>query len=104
MVVEQIDNPANKQMSYGKDRKPVGVIPVPQTLPKKTIYTGAEAMKQYNELQRDLYMSEKAAKKKPIHKFPTIMKILLGFAGISGLIIFRKNISKMIRNLFRRKN
>lgn len=100
-MVEQVDNPVNKNMSYSQSRTPAGILNVPQSLPKKVIYSGTEAQKQYNEMQRDLYIGEKNAKEKEKHKFPKVLKILLGITGITSLILFRKNIGKMLKKLFK---
>ncbi len=101
-MVEQVENPANKQMSYGQNRTPVGILAVPGKLPKKIIYSGTEAQRQYNQMQYDLYIGEKTAKKKEKHKFPTVLKILLGASGITSIIIFRKDICKIIKNFFKK--
>ena len=50
MVVEQIDNPANRNMHYG-DKVPVGTISVPNSLPKRVLYSNKEAELIYIEKQ-----------------------------------------------------
>lgn len=100
MVVEQIDNPANKHMHYG-DKPPIGVINAPNKLPQKVVYSNAQANKIYNQMQYDLYQSEKYAKPPKKGKFPTILKILIGTVGITLGYIFRKDLGKLLKKVFK---
>jgi hypothetical protein len=94
MVVEQIENPANRAMHYG-DKPPVGVIKAPERLPKKVVYSNAEANKSFNQIQYDIYMDEKNARPRKI-KFPAILKILIGASAIAGIVLCRKEIGSFI--------
>ena len=98
-MVDQVDNIANKQMHNG-NRTPVGVLTTPQTLPKKVIYSGKEAMQLYNKLQYDIYQSELHTKAKDKRKFPTVLKIVFGILATASAIIFRKDLIKFIKNIF----
>ena len=93
MVVEQIENPANKHMHYG-DKPPIGVVNAPNKLPKKVLYSNAEAERIYNQMQYDIYQSQK-------RKFPMVLKIILGTLTICGGIIFRKDLGKLIKKVFK---
>mgnify|MGYP007099290598 FL=1 len=95
----QVDNPANKAMHYRQTS--VGILNPPDRLPKVTVYSGVEAQKRYDEMQHDLYISEKRAKKYEKRGFPTILKIIGGGAIIAGIIKCRKNIWKGIKKLLR---
>ncbi|MDE6139239.1 MAG: hypothetical protein K2F57_07190 [Candidatus Gastranaerophilales bacterium] len=97
MVVE-IENPANKNMHYG-DKLPVGVISAPERLPKRTLYSNYEAEKSYNQLQYDIYQSQKHTKPPKKGKFPTVLKILLGTITAGCAIIFKKDIFRFIKNI-----
>lgn len=96
MVVE-IENPANKNMHYG-DKVPVGVINAPDRLPKKFIYSNYDAEKRYNELQYDIYQTQKHTKPPKKGKFPTVLKIILGTVAVACAVIFKKDILKYIKN------
>lgn len=100
MVVEQIDNPANKHMHYG-DKPPIGVISAPDKLPKRVLYSNAQAERMYNEMQYDLYQSEKHTKPPKKGRFPTILKIIIGAAGVTLGVIFRKDITKYLKKIFK---
>lgn len=100
MVVEQIKNPANKSMHYG-DKPPIGVITAPDKVPKKVLYSNAQAERIYNQMQYDLYQSEKHAKPPKKGEFPLILKILTGSAGIILGITYRKDISKHLKKIFK---
>lgn len=98
-MVEQVDNPANKYMHYGQTN--VGILNPPNTLPKVQLYSFTEGIKTYNEMQQDLYIKEKKAKPYNPHKsVPTILKIIFGGASVLSLVIFRKDITKYLKNLF----
>ena len=71
-MVEQIDNPANKIMHYGSTN--VGVLYPPDKLPKVQVYSYKEGEQIYNQMQYDLYQTQKQAKAPEKHKFPTILK------------------------------
>ncbi len=101
-MVDQVDNIANKQMHHG-NKTPVGVIQAaPQSLPKKVIYSGKEAMDLYNKLQYDIYQSELHTKAKDKRKFPTVLKIVFGTLATASAIIFRKDIVKFVQNIFKK--
>lgn len=99
-MVEQIDNPANRNMHYG-DRPVVGVIGAPDRLPKKTLYSPQEADKVYNELQYDLYQSEKHTKPPKKGSFPLVLKIIFGAGALAFGIAFRKDLSKFLKKIFK---
>jgi hypothetical protein len=105
MVVEQIENPANRAMHYG-DKPPVGTIKAPERLPKKVVYSNTEANRIYNQIQRDIYTDEKKAKPREYAKFPTILKILIGTSIIAGCILCKKEIGnfldKYLKNPFKK--
>lgn len=100
MVVEQIDNQANKHMHYG-DKPPIGIVNAPDKLPKKVLYSNAEANKIYNQMQHDIYEKQKHTKAPKKGKFPMILKIILGIIGIGAAIRFRKNIGNRIKKIFK---
>ena len=100
MVVEQISNPANKHMHYG-DKPPIGVINAPDKLPKKVVYSNEQAERIYNEMQYDLYQSEKHAKPPKKGEFPTVLKIIIGGVGLTLGITFRKDITKYLKKIFK---
>lgn len=99
MVVEQINNPANKQMHYG-DKPPIGVVNTPNKPPKKVLYSNAEAERLFNELQYDIYQSQKHTKAPKKGKFPTVLKIILGSLGLCSAVIFRKDLIKLVKKVF----
>ncbi len=99
-MVEQIDNPANKIMHYGSTN--VGVLYPPDKLPKVQVYSYKEGEQIYNQMQYDLYQTQKQAKAPEKHKFPTILKIGFTSIALCSAIIFKKDISKFIKNLFKK--
>ena len=99
MVVE-VSNPANKHMHYG-DKAVVGVIDCPENLPNKIIYSGIEANKQYNQMERDIYEGIKKAPTMETYKFPLVLKLLLGIGTIATGIIFRKDIWKFLKKFIK---
>ena len=96
----QVDNPANKSMHYGQTS--VGILTPPNSLPKANVYSGIEAQKRYDEMQQDLFLSEKKAKKYEKKGFPTILKIIGGGALIAGTLAYRRKIWKGIKKLLHR--
>jgi len=99
----QIDNPSNKALHYG-DVYTVGIINPPDKLPKVRLYSEKEAMQVYDSMQYDLYISQQKAKPpKSKRKFPLILKITGGTIGLAGAVIFRKDILKFFKGLFRKK-
>lgn len=99
MVVEQIDNPANRSMHYG-DRVPVGTIAAPNTLPKRVLYSNKEAERIYNEMQYDIYQTQKHTKKPSKGKFPMVLKIVIGVGLLASVVSFRKGIWSKLKGLF----
>ncbi len=97
MVVE-IENPANKNMHYG-DKQPVGVITAPDRLPKRTLYSNIEAERMYNQLQYDIYETQKHTKPPKKGDFPTVLKFVTGTLTAGAAIVFRKDIFKFLKNL-----
>lgn len=95
----QIDNPANKSMHYGQLN--IGVLNPPDSIPKVTLYSEREADKRYHEMQFDIYEKQKHAKPPKRAKFPSILKYLGAIIGITGAVVFRKDIVKFIRKLFK---
>ena len=108
MVVE-VTNPANSSMHYG-DKPPVGLISAPDALPNRVLYTNAQANREYNDLQYDIYQTQKEHDriiKKP--KLKTVLTILGVAAVVTLAVVFRKNIANFaksattkIKNLFRK--
>lgn len=99
MVVEQIDNPANRNMHYG-DKVPVGTISAPNSLPKRVLYSNKEAERIYNEMQYDIYQTQKHTKKPSKGKFPMVLKILIGAGLLAGIVTCRKNLLSRLKGLF----
>lgn len=99
-MVEQIDNPANKSMHYGSSN--VGILNPPNKLPQVVLYSPKQANYEYNQMQYDIYQKQKQAKPPNPHKFPTILKIVGGLAATAGILIFKKDIMKFIKGLFKR--
>lgn len=98
-MVEQIDNPANKIMHYGNPN--VGILNPPDKFPVVQVYSYKEGEKIYNQMQYDIYQKQQKAKP-PEKNFPTILKIGFFGIGISSLVLFRKDITKFVKNLFKR--
>ena len=108
MVVE-VTNPANNNMHYG-DKPAVGIISAPDALPNRVLYTNAEANRTYNDLQYDIYQTQKVHDrliKKPKPK--TLLKIAgaivvvtLGIVFRKNIVSFGKNVYSKIKNLFRK--
>lgn len=100
-MVVQVDNPANKHMHNG-DTPIVKTVDAPGFLPKKYLYSDYEAQKRYNQLQMDIYESQKHVKAPDKRKFPAVLKIILGAGAIALGVIFRKDIWKFVTNIFKR--
>lgn len=98
-MVVQVDNPANRHMHNG-DKPVVTVIDAPGYLPKRYLYSDYEAQKRYNQMQMDIYETQKHTKAPDRRKFPTVLKILLGIGAVTLGVIFRKDIVKGIKTLF----
>lgn len=81
----QVDNPLNTTMHYGKDAHISGVVEAPAFLPVSQLYSGTQCAKVYNQMQKDLYVSQKGAapKKKGT---PQIIKIVGG--AIASYVLF----------------
>ena len=99
MVVEQIDNPANRNMHYG-DKVPVGTISAPNSLPKRVLYSNKEAERIYSKMQYDIYQTQKHTKKPSKGKFPMVLKILIGAGLLAGIVTCRKNLWSKLKSLF----
>jgi|GEM_PF-1619053 hypothetical protein len=99
MVVEQIDNPANRNMHYG-DKVSVGTISAPSSLPKRVLYSNKEAERIYSEMQHDIYQTQKHTKKPSKGKFPMVLKILIGAGLLAGIVTCRKNLWSKFKSLF----
>lgn len=100
MVVE-IENPANRAIRYEPDRILVKSIAVPDRLPKKVLYSNQEANRIYNEIERDIYESQKRAKPYSENKFPAVLKILGGAIALFAVIFKGKSLLKMLKNIFK---
>ena len=98
-MVVQVDNPANKHMHNG-DTPVVKTVESTGYLPKRHLYSDYEAQKRYNQLQHDIYETQKNTKVPDRRKFPTILKIILGIGTITAGIIFRKDICKFVKKTF----
>ncbi len=84
----QVDNPANKNLSY--ERAPLGVVYPPDYLPKYKIYSHAEAQQRYRNIEHDAYISAKKMEKDKTG-IPAIIKIAIGLIGLGAAFIFLKN-------------
>ncbi len=102
MVVE-LENPANKAMHYGNGRILVSTMEVPNTLPKKTVYSAREADIIHDRIERDIYDGIKKAKPYEKTKFPMVLKILGGIIGLSAIIFNRKALLNAIKKPFIKK-
>ncbi len=96
----QADNPANKHMHYEKPLN-VGVLNPPDRLPKVVVYSKADADYRYKTMQNDIYISYKNATEPPKKGFPTILKIVGGLLLTAGAVIFRRDITKFLKKMFR---
>ena len=102
MVVE-VENPVNKSMHSG-DKPPVSVIEAANKLPNRVLYTNTDANRVYNELQYDIFQTQKEhdrALNSPKKKKGIIVAALFAGVVVTG-IIFRKNISNFFKNIFAR--
>lgn len=98
MVVE-VTNPDNNPMHYG-DWPAVKIVSAPDKLPNRVLYTNVEANRVYNDLQYDIYKTQKEHNrllKKP--KTKTLILVLSSLGVIALGIIFRKNIINFSKNL-----
>ena len=102
MVVE-VSNPLNNPMHYGMDNLYVKTTDAPDSLPKKVWYSEPEAQKMYGEMEHDIYIGVKKAKKKDRKTFGKIVLWLAVSCGVVSAIIYRKNISSFLTNLFKKK-
>ncbi len=100
MVVE-VTNPANSNMHYG-DKPAVGVISAPDKLPNRVLYTNAQANREYNDIQYDIYQTQKEHDR--LIKKPKSKKgwfVALGIiALITTAIIFRKKFGALCKSVF----
>ena len=99
----QVENPLNKPMHYGNERPLVNeVVPVVNYLPSVNLYSGLECNERYNQMQQDLYVSQKVAapKKKGL---PKILKILAAaFGGYILYAVAKPSVAKVFNKIFRR--
>ena len=93
------ENIANRPMHY--EEVQMGIIHPPDKMPVATVYSAREGRMRYNHMQHDLYEGQKKAKP-PQKKTPKIIKILLGIAAITGLIVFRKKIYNFFKDIFKK--
>ena len=100
-MVVQVDNPANKHMHNG-DTPVVKTINAPGFLPKRYLYSDYEAQKRYNAMQLDIYETQKHTKAPDRRKFPTVLKIVLAAGTLALGIIFRKDLVKFVKSLFKK--
>ena len=100
-MVVQVDNPANRHMHNG-DTPVVKTIDAPGFLPKKYLYSDYEAQKRYNAMQMDIYETQKHTKAPDRRKFPTVLKIVLAAGTLALGIIFRKDLVKFVKGLFKK--
>lgn len=99
-MVEQIDNPANKSMHYGRTN--VGILNPPNKLPNVVLFSPQQANYEYDQMQYDIYQKQKHAKPPTPQEFPTILKIIGGMAAAGGILIFKKDIIKYLKGLFKK--
>lgn len=102
MVVE-VANPINKSMHSG-DKPPVSLVEAADKLPNRVLYTNVEANRIYNELQYDIYQTQKEHNRtinSPKKRTGLIVAVCFTGIVITG-IIFRKNISKWFSSVFKR--
>lgn len=101
MVVE-VANPSNSPMHYG-DKPAVTTLTAPDALPNRVLYTNVEANRIYNELQYDIYQTQKrhdSLIKKP--KGKTWLKIAAAVALVTLAVVFRKNIANLAGKAYRK--
>ena len=95
------ENIANRPMRY--EDVQVGVLNPPDKMPSVTVYSGRDGRIRYNNMQHDLYVRQKKAKP-PEKKTPKIIKILIGLAVVTGLIVYRKKIANFFKNIFKKND
>jgi hypothetical protein len=100
-MVVQVDNPANQHMHNG-DTPVVKTIDAPGFLPKRYLYSDYEAQKRFNALQTDIYETQKHTKAPDRRKFPTVLKIIIAAGTLALGVIFRKDLVKFVRGLFKK--
>jgi hypothetical protein len=100
-MVVQVDNPANKHMHNG-DTPVVKTIDAPGFLPKRYLYSDYEAQKRFNALQTDIYETQKHTKAPDRRKFPTVLKIIIAAGTLALGVIFRKDLAKFVKGLFKK--
>lgn len=107
----EVSNPANMPMHYG-DKPAVGVISAPDALPNRILYTNTGANKVYNDIQYDIYQTQKEHGRliKKSQRKKSLL-ILFGIAAIALAFVFRKNITAFgknaigkVKNLFSKKS
>ena len=91
----------NNSMHYGN--KPiVGVIPLPDKLPSKVLFSAPDAFDAYNKIEKEIYQGQRMAKPKK-KGLPKIIKIALGVAAVwLGYIIAKPSLQKIFKKLFKK--
>ena len=102
MVVE-VSNPMNNPLHNGKDNLYVKTIDAPDSLPNRVWYSNTEANKMYNQIEHDIYVDTKKAKKRKNRVFLKVLGWVAAGCGVVGAIIYRKNIGAFFKNLFKKK-
>ena len=98
----QVENPLNKPMHYGNEPVVNEVVPVVNYLPSVNLYSGMECNYRYNQMQKDLYVSQKVAapKKKGL---PKILKILAAtFGAYIMYAVAKPSVVNVFNRIFRR--
>lgn len=72
----------------------VGIITPPDSHYKPILFSNSQAEKDFKQLNYDVYKGMNKVKPAEKHKTPTLIKILLGFAGIALLYPVVKGLIK----------
>ena len=87
---------------HNGDTPVVKTINAPGFLPKRYLYSDYEAQKRYNAMQLDIYETQKHTKAPDRRKFPTVLKIIIAAGTVALGVIFRKDLAKFIKGLFKK--
>ena len=106
----EVTNLANIPMHYG-DKPVVGVISAPDALPNRILYTNTNANKTYNDMQYDIYQTQKdhgrlikkSKRKKSLLILCAIAAVALAVAFRKNIASFGKTVIEKIKNLFSKK-